>query len=91
MGKVGCGGKIDTRKVKVIATHPNLLRLQLDCPRLVSTWRCATKPGGVPALDPANPEHKAILICKRPAALSRPTLRMFHRVEQAANAAGLLK
>jgi phosphonate transport system substrate-binding protein len=89
--KLVAAGKIDTRKVKVIATTPTFydynwtVRGSLD-PALRDKIQAAFL-----ALDPANPQHKAILDLQAASRFIETNAENYQGIEQAANAAGLLK
>jgi phosphonate transport system substrate-binding protein len=89
--KLVAAGKIDTRKVKVIATTPIFydynwtVRGSLD-PALRDKIQAAFL-----ALDPANPQHKAILDLQAASRFIETNAENYQGIEQAANAAGLLK
>jgi phosphonate transport system substrate-binding protein len=89
--KLVAAGKIDTRKVKVIATTPIFydynwtVRGTLD-PALRDKIQAAFL-----ALDPANPQHKAILDLQAASRFIETNAENYQGIEQAANAAGLLK
>lgn len=89
--KLVAAGKIDTSKVKVIATTPSFydynwtVRGTLD-PELRDKIQAAFL-----ALDPANPEHKAILDLQAASRFIETNAENYQGIEQAANAAGLLK
>jgi phosphonate transport system substrate-binding protein len=90
-GKLVAAGKIDTSKVKVIATTPTFydynwtVRGSLE-PALRDKIQAAFL-----ALDPANPEHKAILDLQAASRFIETNAENYQGIEQAANAAGLLK
>jgi phosphonate transport system substrate-binding protein len=90
-GKLVAAGKIDTSKVKVIATTPTFydynwtVRGSLD-PALRDKIQAAFL-----ALDPANPQHKAILDLQAASRFIETNAENYQGIEQAANAAGLLK
>ena len=83
--------KVDTSKVRVFATTPPYfdynwtVRGDLD-PALVSKLTQAFL-----QLDPANPEHKAILGLQRAAKFIPTEAKNYVGIEDAAKAAGLLK
>jgi phosphonate transport system substrate-binding protein len=89
--KLVAAGKIDTSKVKVIATTPTFydynwtVRGSLE-PALRDKIQAAFL-----ALDPANPEHKAILDLQAASRFIETNAENYQGIEQAANAAGLLK
>jgi phosphonate transport system substrate-binding protein len=89
--KLVAAGKIDTRKVKVIATTPTFydynwtVRGSLD-PALREKIQAVFL-----ALDPANPQHKAILDLQAASRFIETNAENYQGIEQAANAAGLLK
>jgi phosphonate transport system substrate-binding protein len=83
--------KVDAEKVRVLWTTPDYpdynwtVRGDLD-PKLVERLRAAFL-----ALDPANPEHKAILDLQRATRFVPTAPENYAPIEQAARAAGLLK
>lgn len=88
--KLVASGKVDTGKVRVFATTP---------PTTTTTGRCAAAgcragaahSGGFLALDPANPEHKAILDLQAASRFVETQPENYQSIEQAARSAGLLK
>ena len=89
--KLVAAGKVDTSKVKVFATTPAYydynwtVRGSLD-PALVEKIKAAFL-----ALDPANPEHKAILDLQAASRFIETKPENYAGIEEAARAAGLLK
>ena len=89
--KLVANGKVDTSKVRVFATTPPYydynwtVRGTLD-PALVAKIRAAFL-----ALDPAKPEHKAILDLQAASRFIETKPENYAGIEQAARAAGLLK
>jgi len=89
--KLVAAGKVDTDKVKVIATTPPYfdynwtVRGTLD-PALRDKLKAAFL-----ALDPANPEHKAILDLQAASRFIETKADNYQGIEEAARAAGLLK
>jgi phosphonate transport system substrate-binding protein len=89
--KLVAAGKIDSDKVKVIATTPPYfdhnwtVRGTLD-PALRDKIQAAFL-----ALDPANPQHKAILDLQAASRFIPTKAENYQGIEQAAEAAGLLK
>jgi len=89
--KLVAAGKVDTAKVRVISTTPPYydynwtVRGNLD-PALVEKIKAAFL-----ALDPANPEHKAILDLQAPSRFIETKPENYAGIEEAARAAGLLK
>lgn len=89
--KLVASGKVDTDKVKVFATTPPYfdynwtVRGSLD-PALTAKLKAAFL-----ALDPANPEHKAILDLQAASRFIETKPENYQGIEQAARAAGLLK
>ncbi|MBU1329212.1 MAG: putative selenate ABC transporter substrate-binding protein [Gammaproteobacteria bacterium] len=89
--KLVAAGKVDTDKVKVIATTPPYydynwtVRGNLD-PALQAKIKAAFL-----ALDPANPEHKAILDLQAASRFIETKPENYAGIEEAARAAGLLK
>jgi phosphonate transport system substrate-binding protein len=83
--------KVDPAKVRVLWTTPEYhdynwtVRGDLD-PKLVERLRAAFL-----ALDPANPEHKAILDLQRASRFVAATPADYGAIEQAARAAGLFQ
>ncbi|MBD2839278.1 putative selenate ABC transporter substrate-binding protein [Pseudomonas sp. JM0905a] len=84
-------GKVDTSKVKVFATTPTYydynwtVRGTLD-PALAEKIKLAFL-----ALDPANPEHKAILDLQAASRFIPTKPENYQGIEEAARSAGLLK
>ncbi len=89
--KLVAAGKVDTDKVRVISTTPPYydynwtVRGNLD-PALVEKIKAAFL-----ALDPANPEHKAILDLQAASRFIETKPENYKGIEEAARAAGLLK
>ncbi len=89
--KLVAAGKVDTAKVRVISTTPPYydynwtVRGNLD-PALVEKIKAAFL-----ALDPANPEHKAILDLQAASRFIETKPENYVGIEEAARAAGLLK
>ena len=89
--KLVAAGKVDTDKVRVISTTPPYydynwtVRGDLD-PALVEKIKAAFL-----ALDPANPEHKAILDLQAASRFIETRPENYQGIEDAARAAGLLK
>ena len=89
--KLVAAGKVDTAKVKVIATTPTYydynwtVRGSLD-PELTARIKAAFL-----ALDPAKPEHKAILDLQAASRFIETKPENYTGIEEAARAAGLLK
>ncbi|MDH1264392.1 putative selenate ABC transporter substrate-binding protein [Pseudomonas sp. GD03944] len=89
--KLVAAGKVDTSKVNVIATTPPYfdynwtVRGTLD-PALSEKIKSAFL-----ALDPANPEHKAILDLQAASRFIETKPENYQGIEEAARAAGLLK
>jgi phosphonate transport system substrate-binding protein len=89
--KLVAAGKVDTGKVQVFATTPTYydynwtVRGNLD-PALVGKITQAFL-----ALDPANPEHKAILDLQAASRFIPTKAENYQGIEDAARAAGLLK
>ncbi|WP_455231981.1 putative selenate ABC transporter substrate-binding protein [Geopseudomonas aromaticivorans] len=89
--KLVAAGKVDTAKVKVFATTPTYydynwtVRGTLD-PQLTARIKAAFL-----ALDPANPEHKAILDLQAASRFIETKPENYAGIEEAARAAGLLK
>ncbi|MGE8362433.1 putative selenate ABC transporter substrate-binding protein [Pseudomonas sp.] len=89
--KLVAAGKVDTSKVNVIATTPPYfdynwtVRGTLD-PALSEKIKAAFL-----ALDPANPEHKAILDLQAASRFIETKPENYQGIEEAARAAGLLK
>ena len=90
-GKLVAAGKVNTNKVRVISTTPPYydynwtVRGGLD-PALVQKIKAAFL-----ALDPANPEHKAILDLQAASRFIETRPENYQGIEDAARAAGLLK
>ncbi|WP_092389702.1 putative selenate ABC transporter substrate-binding protein [Halopseudomonas salegens] len=89
--KLAADGKVDTTKVRVYQTTPTYfdynwtVRGDLD-PALVERIQAAFL-----KLDPANPEHKAILDLQRASRFIETRADNYDGIEQAARAAGLLQ
>ena len=89
--KLAAEGKVDTSKVRVYQTTPTYfdynwtVRGDLD-PALVERLKAAFL-----KLDPANPEHKAILDLQRASRFIETRVENYDGIEQAARAAGLLQ
>jgi len=89
--KLVAAGKVDTDKVRVISTTPPYydynwtVRGNLN-PALVEKIKAAFL-----ALDPANPEHKAILDLQAASRFIETKPENYAGIEEAARAAGLLK
>ena len=89
--KLVAAGKVDTQKVHVFATTPTYydynwtVRGSLD-PVLAGKIKAAFL-----ALDPANPEHKAILDLQAASRFIETKPENYQGIEEAARAAGLLK
>ena len=89
--KLVAAGKVDTAKVRVISTTPPYydynwtVRGNLD-PALVEKIKAAFL-----ALDPANPEHKAILDLQAASRFIETKPENYAGIEEAARAAGRLK
>jgi len=89
--KLVAAGKVDTAKVRVISTTPPYydynwtVRGNLD-PALVEKIKAAFL-----ALDPANPEHKAILDLQAASRFIETKPENYAGIEEASRAAGLLK
>ncbi|EKM96577.1 phosphonate ABC transporter periplasmic phosphonate-binding protein [Stutzerimonas degradans] len=89
--KLVAAGKVNTDKVRVFATTPTYydynwtVRGTLD-PALAEKIKAAFL-----ALDPANPEHKAILDLQAASRFIATKPENYEGIEQAARAAGLLK
>lgn len=89
--KLVAAGKVDTKKVHVFATTPTYydynwtVRGSLD-PVLAGKIKTAFL-----ALDPANPEHKAILDLQAASRFIETKPENYQGIEEAARAAGLLK
>ena len=89
--KLVAAGKVDTSKVKVFATTPTYydynwtVRGSLD-PALTAKIKAAFL-----ALDPANPEHKAILDLQAASRFIETSPENYKGIEDAARAADLLK
>ena len=89
--KLVAAGKVDTDKVKVIATTPPFfdynwtVRGSLD-PVLREKIQAAFL-----ALDPANPQHKAILDLQGASRFIATQAENYQGIEEAARAADLLK
>lgn len=89
--KLVASGKVDTNKVKVFATTPTYfdynwtVRGNLD-PALTAKIKAAFL-----ALDPANPEHKAILDLQAASRFIETKPENYTGIEEAARAADLLK
>ncbi|WP_226705097.1 putative selenate ABC transporter substrate-binding protein [Microbulbifer elongatus] len=89
--KLVANGKVDTSKVRVLATTPPYfdynwtVRGDLD-PALTAKIKAAFL-----ALDPANPQHKAILALQAAERFIATSPENYRSIEEAARSVGLLK
>ena len=84
-------GKVDTAKVKVIATTPTYYDYNWTVRGSLDAELTARIKQAFLALDPANPEHKAILDLQAASRFIETKPENYTGIEDAARAAGLLK
>ncbi len=89
--KLVAAGKIDSDKVKVIATTPPYFDYNWTVRGTLDAGLRDKIQAAFLALDPANPEHKAILDLQAASRFIPTKAENYQGIEQAAEAAGLLK
>jgi phosphonate transport system substrate-binding protein len=89
--KLVAAGKIDSDKVKVIATTPPYFDYNWTVRGTLDAGLRDKIQTAFLALDPANPEHKAILDLQAASRFIPTKAENYQGIEQAAEAAGLLK
>jgi phosphonate transport system substrate-binding protein len=89
--KLVAAGKIDSDKVKVIATTPPYFDYNWTVRGTLDASLRDKIQAAFLALDPANPEHKAILDLQAASRFIPTKAENYQGIEQAAEAAGLLK
>ena len=89
--KLVAAGKVDTTKVKVIATTPTYYDYNWTVRGSLDAELTARIKQAFLALDPANPEHKAILDLQAASRFIETKPENYTGIEDAARAAGLLK
>ena len=85
------GGKVDTDKVKVFATTPTYYDYNWTVRGNLDADLQAKIKSAFLALDPAKPEHKAILDLQAASRFIETRPENYQGIEEAARAAGLLK
>ena len=89
--KLVAAGKVDTAKVKVIATTPTYFDYNWTVRGTLDPVVRDKLQAAFLALDPANPQHKAILDLQAASRFIPTKAENYQGIEQAAQAAGLLK
>ncbi|MDP3815206.1 putative selenate ABC transporter substrate-binding protein [Pseudomonas sp.] len=89
--KLVAAGKIDTDKVKVIATTPPYFDYNWTVRGTLDAGLRDKIQAAFLALDPANPEHKAILDLQAASRFITTQAENYQGIEEAARAAGLLQ
>lgn len=89
--KLVAAGKVDTAKVKVIATTPPYFDYNWTVRGTLDAGLRDKIKAAFLALDPANPEHKAILDLQAASRFIETKAENYQGIEKAAYAAGLLK
>lgn len=89
--KLVAAGKVDTDKVKVIATTPPYFDYNWTVRGTLDAGLRDKIQAAFLALDPANPEHKAILDLQAASRFIPTKADNYQGIEQAARAAGLLQ
>ncbi|HZX51187.1 putative selenate ABC transporter substrate-binding protein [Pseudomonas sp. XK-1] len=89
--KLVAAGKVDSDKVKVIATTPPYFDYNWTVRGTLDAGLRDKIQAAFLALDPANPEHKAILDLQAASRFIPTQAENYQGIEQAAEAAGLLK
>lgn len=89
--KLVAAGKVDTDKVKVIATTPPYFDYNWTVRGTLDPVVRDKLQAAFLALDPANPQHKAILDLQAASRFIPTKAENYQGIEQAAQAAGLLK
>ncbi|MNE69991.1 ABC transporter, phosphonate, periplasmic substrate-binding protein [compost metagenome] len=89
--KLVAAGKVDTAKVKVIATTPPYFDYNWTVRGTLDPVVRDKIQAAFLALDPANPEHKAILDLQAASRFIPTKAENYQGIEEAAQAAGLLQ
>lgn len=89
--KLVAAGKVDTNKVKVIATTPPYFDYNWTVRGSLDAALRDKIQAAFLALDPAKPEHKAILDLQAASRFIPTKAENYKGIEEAANAAGLLQ
>ncbi|TBW11202.1 putative selenate ABC transporter substrate-binding protein [Azotobacter chroococcum subsp. isscasi] len=89
--KLVTAGKVDTAKVKVFATTPTYYDYNWTVRGTLDPALAAKIKKAFLALDPAKPEHKAILDLQAASRFIETRPENYQGIEEAARAAGLLK
>ena len=89
--KLVAAGKVDTDKVKVIATTPPYFDYNWTVRGTLDAALRDKIQAAFLALDPANPEHKAILDLQAASRFIATKAENYQGIEEAARAAGLLQ
>ncbi|NHN78353.1 putative selenate ABC transporter substrate-binding protein [Azotobacter chroococcum] len=89
--KLVTAGKVDTAKVKVFATTPTYYDYNWTVRGTLDPALAAKIKKAFLALDPAKPEHKAILDLQAASRFIETKPENYQGIEEAARAAGLLK
>jgi len=89
--KLVTAGKVDTAKVKVFATTPTYYDYNWTVRGTLNPELTAKIKKAFLALDPAKPEHKAILDLQAASRFIETRPENYQGIEEAARAAGLLK
>jgi len=89
--KLVAAGKVDTDKVKVFATTPTYYDYNWTVRGGLDADLSAKIQAAFLALDPANPEHKAILDLQAASRFIETKAENYASIEEAARSAGLLK
>lgn len=89
--KLVAAGKVDTNKVKVIATTPPYFDYNWTVRGTLDAALRDKIQAAFLALDPTKPEHKAILDLQAASRFIVTKAENYQGIEEAANAAGLLK
>lgn len=89
--KLVAAGKVDTDKVKVFATTPTYYDYNWTVRGGLDAGLSAKIQAAFLALDPANPEHKAILDLQAASRFIETKAENYASIEEAARSAGLLK
>ena len=89
--KLVAGGKVDTGKVRVFATTPTYYDYNWTVRGGLDAELAERIQAAFLTLDPANPEHKAILDLQAASRFVETRPENYRSIEQAARSAGLLK
>ena len=89
--KLVASGKVDTGKVRVFATTPTYYDYNWTVRGGLDAELAQRIQAAFLALDPANPEHKAILDLQAASRFVETQPENYQSIEQAARSAGLLK